>query len=181
VLILAIETSGKEGSVALLENETVLGRLSIPAGHTARRLAPSLAQLLASRGIAPAQVQLIAVSTGPGSFTGLRVGVTTAKTLAYAIGCDLIGIDTLDALAAKVSRPAGHAVELQVVLDAQRRELFLGRYGLAAGEPASAAALWKRQGATEVIATEAWLAQLSPQTLVSGPGLKRLADRLPHR
>ena len=178
MLILAIETSGREGSVALLENRTSLGRLSVPAGQTAQRLVPSLQQLLMDCRVAPDQVHLISVSIGPGSFTGLRVGVTTAKTLAYAIGCDVVGIDTLDAIAAQASDPAGHAGELQVVMDAQRRELFLGRYGLAAGEVLGEAA-WQRRGRTELFAAETWLAQLAPPTLVSGPGLQRLADRIP--
>ena len=173
-----METSSKEGSVALLENESVLGRHSIPTGQTARQLVPALAQLLSDRGIAAGQIHLIAVSTGPGSFTGLRVGVTTAKTLAYAIGCDLVCIDTLDAIAAQVASAAGVA-ELHVVMDAQRRELFLGRYGRAEGDLGSTAASWQRQRATEVIAAETWLAQLGPQVLVAGPGLKRLADRIP--
>jgi tRNA threonylcarbamoyladenosine biosynthesis protein TsaB len=177
VLILTIETSSKEGSAALLERDRVLGRATVPAGQTTRQLAPALAQLLADRGIAPGLVKLIAVSTGPGSFTGLRVGVTTAKALAYALGCDLVGIDTLDAIAAQVSVAAGVA-ELQVVIDAQRRELFLARYGPAAEIRGSAAENWQRRGATELIAAEAWLAQLAPQTLVCGPGLKRLADRI---
>ena len=175
-----METSSKEGSVALLENESVLGRHSIPTGQTARQLVPALAQLLSDRGIAAGQIHLIAVSTGPGSFTGLRVGVTTAKTLAYAIGCDLVGIDTLDAIAAQAPAAGGVGVgELHIVMDAQRRELFLGRYGRAGGDLGSTAASWQRQGPTELIAAEAWLAQLGPQVLVAGPGLKRLADRIP--
>lgn len=182
MLILAIETTGAGGSVAVLRDDRAAGRTSIDAGRTAQMLTPSIGRLLEGLGIRPGQIDLIAVATGPGSFTGLRVGVTTAKTLAYALDCDIIGIDTLDAIAAQahplsaIGRTGG---ELHVVMDAQRRELFWARFGPSAEEADRAASPWQRLGATEVIAVETWLAQLDHAALVTGPGLKRWKTHLP--
>src|SRR5690606_6005893 len=102
--ILAFETSGLLGSVALLE--TAEGKVvsaverETPADQrTARSLLPTTHRLLSDHGWRPADVELIAVTTGPGSFTGLRIGVVGAKTFAYAVGAKLVGVHTLAALA----------------------------------------------------------------------------------
>ena len=75
----------------------------------------------------PGEVQLIAVTVGPGSFTGLRIGVSTAKALAYALATPLIGVNTLEVILRQA--PAG-LPRLQAVLDAQRYELFAERQRL---------------------------------------------------
>lgn len=180
MLILAIETSGREGSVALLRDTVVADRLTIEGGRTAQDLAPSIGQLWQNLGVRPSDVRLIAVSTGPGSFTGLRVGITTAKTLAYALRCDVIGVDTLDAIAAQV--PVGTAPtkgHLEVVVDAQRQELFVGSYARAPVPIPDGGSPWERRGVTELVSAAAWLSQLAPGTLVSGPGLKRHSEHVP--
>jgi tRNA threonylcarbamoyladenosine biosynthesis protein TsaB len=181
VRILAIETASPGGSVALLAGDQLAGRIALdPAVGSARTLAPAIQRLLNDAGIRAEELKLIAVCTGPGSFTGLRIGITTAKTLAYALGCQVLGVDTLDAIAAQVPRPddGEHSGELHAVIDAQRRELFVGKFGLIP-EAAAAASAWRRRGETEVLAAEQWLSQLAPGTIVTGPGLNRLADRLP--
>ena len=179
MLILAIETSGKEGSVAILEDGSLRARKSVPPTQTARLLAPAMAEVLREVGAAPGQLQLIAVSIGPGSFTGLRVGLTTAKTLAYGVGCDLIGVDTLDVIAAQAPADESGSSELHVVIDAQRRELFHARFAQEPPSEQRPERHWRRSGATEVVAADVWLGQLTPQTLVTGPVLKRLSDRIP--
>src|SRR5262245_32191202 len=103
--IVAIETSGQHGSVAVLcgeeKGEARLVREIVLSDQqrTAQSLAPALNKLLQTAGWEPSTVSLVAVLTGPGSFTGLRIGVTTAKTLAYAWGADVVGINTLEAIA----------------------------------------------------------------------------------
>ena len=67
-------------------------------------------------------IDLVCVTTGPGSFTGLRIGVTTAKTFAYAAAAELVGTHTLAVLAAGVEQASGR---LWAILDAQRQELFV--------------------------------------------------------
>ena len=99
-LTLALETSGAVGSVALaLEDGTVVER-TFPEGTThGTGLFPACRDLLAEEGREIGEVGLVAVSQGPGSFTGLRVGVSAAKGLAFGLGCDLVGVSTLDVLA----------------------------------------------------------------------------------
>src|SRR6201999_4451574 len=89
--------------------------------RSAQTLLPAIGELLRTCGWRPAELELICTTTGPGSFTGLRIGVTTAKTLAYATGAKLIGVNTLAALAAAV-QPTTDRV--WAILDAQRQELF---------------------------------------------------------
>src|SRR5687768_12135976 len=109
--ILALETSGLSGEVALLEGERVIAEQWLdPGQRTARSLAPGMKQILQTAGWQPRDVQLVAVTIGPGSFTGLRVGVTAAKTLAYAVGCEVMGVDTLEVIAAQAPpKEAGDA------------------------------------------------------------------------
>ena len=71
-----------------------------PARRSARTLAPGIRHLLADAGWTPRDVALVAVSIGPGSFTGLRLGVMTAKAFAYAVGAPVLGIGTLEVIAA---------------------------------------------------------------------------------
>src|SRR6185369_14233589 len=102
--IIAIETSGRHGSVAALGGDAdaapPIGQIVLTAEQrTAQALAPSLKQLLAAVGWSPKDVEMVAVAIGPGSFTGLRIGVTTAKAFAYAVGAEVIGVNTLCALA----------------------------------------------------------------------------------
>src|SRR5262245_27922792 len=120
--ILALETSGSLGSVAALEDERLLATLPLdPAKRAARSLAPTIQRLLEQVGWRPADVQLVAVASGPGSFTGLRLGVTTAKTFAYAVGCQLLGVNTIEALAAGTPRECS---PLNVAIDAHRQQVF---------------------------------------------------------
>src|SRR5215207_3267182 len=128
--ILAIESSGRHASVATLLGDAggtrMLGQ-SLLSGdeRTAQMLAPTIQKLLTEAEWSPKSVELVAVTVGPGSFTGLRIGVTTAKAFAYAIGADVLGINTLEALA--VQSPPSES-PLWTVLDAQRQELFAAKF-----------------------------------------------------
>ncbi len=83
-MLLALETSGKAGSVALARADgTVVNRETDPAFGSARTLASTIRSLLESESVRPNELEAIAVTVGPGSFTGLRVGVAIAKTMAY--------------------------------------------------------------------------------------------------
>ncbi|HBO44409.1 MAG TPA: tRNA (adenosine(37)-N6)-threonylcarbamoyltransferase complex dimerization subunit type 1 TsaB, partial [Planctomycetaceae bacterium] len=85
--VLAIETTERVGTVALSEGDRLVVQRSLDAGQrSAQSLAPAVVQTLADAGWKPEDVELVAVTVGPGSFTGLRVGVTTAKTFAYGVG-----------------------------------------------------------------------------------------------
>jgi tRNA threonylcarbamoyladenosine biosynthesis protein TsaB len=138
--------------------------------RTAQSLLPTVRGALKQVGWRPADVQLVCVTTGPGSFTGLRIGVVAAKTFAYATGAKLVGVHTLAAMAAgagSLDRP------LWTILDAQRQELFAARF-----EP-SRPLIEQANPETRIIAVDTWLEQLQPQDVVAGPPLAKRCDRLP--
>lgn len=171
VRCLAIETSGLSGSVAALEGDRLLAEHALdPRQRSARSLAPAMRDLLTSVGWRPADVQVVAVGLGPGSFTGLRVGVTTAKTFAYAVGSQIVGANTLDAVAR--GTPAT-CPNLSAVLDAQREELFARDF------VRNALGAWRPVGETRIVPVDAWLAGLASGWMVSGPGWAKHAVRLP--
>lgn len=170
--ILAIETSGRDATLAALnsdqhgEPQTLAEAAIRGPERTAQLLAPRLQELLRDLDWKPSDVELVAVAVGPGSFTGLRIGVTTAKTLAYAVGAQVIGVNTLAAIAAQA--PADTA-PLWVVMDAQRQELFAAKFDAARNMVA----------APEILTQPAWQNLLQPGDQVTGPGLRRLRIDLP--
>lgn len=177
MLTLALETSGTTGSVALVDaaeaKVRLLGERQLPPGErTARTLLPAVQSLLQEHACRPADLGLIGATTGPGSFTGLRLGVVAAKTLAYATGAPLVGVHTLVAIAAGV---CPIETRLWTVLDAQRGELFVACF-----EPHADLAA-APEPATEILNVEDWLNRLSPGAVVAGPPLAKLRDRLPPR
>jgi tRNA threonylcarbamoyladenosine biosynthesis protein TsaB len=172
--ISAIETSGYHGSVALLtaadDGVQLVNQTALTGDQrTAAALAPALRQLLREADWPPASIELVAVAVGPGSFTGLRIGVTTAKTFAYAAGASIVGVDTLDVLAAQ-ARPSDAC--LCSIMDAQRQELFAARFQ-------NVGSHWKKVSETSIVAQDSWLAQLRQGECVIGPALRKLAPRLP--
>src|SRR5438552_3091101 len=99
-LTLAIETSGIVGSIALCSDGERIEERTLQLGrHHGQSLIPELRQLLEDHRRKPRDCDLIAVSIGPGSFTGLRVGVVCAKTLAYVTGSRVAAVDTFHAIA----------------------------------------------------------------------------------
>jgi tRNA threonylcarbamoyladenosine biosynthesis protein TsaB len=124
--ILAADTSTTTGSVALLDDTRLLCEWTLLAVQTHnRRLLQTIDDCLAAVGWTVQEVDLFAVTTGPGSFTGLRIGLTTVKTLAWALGKPLVGIPSPDALAA----PLGHAaLPVCPLIDAHRKEVFWAPY-----------------------------------------------------
>jgi tRNA threonylcarbamoyladenosine biosynthesis protein TsaB len=173
--ILAIETSGRHGSVAALAGESgvakPIGQIVLtPDQRTAQALAPATKQLLSDVRWSPGDVELVAVAVGPGSFTGLRIGVTTAKAFAYAVGAEVVGVNTLHALATQA--PPSDA-PFWTVSDAQRQELFASKFVV--GENLGV----RIECDTKIIPQDRWLAELRAGDRVIGPALKRLASRLP--
>jgi tRNA threonylcarbamoyladenosine biosynthesis protein TsaB len=169
--ILALETSDLTGSVALAADGKVLAELQLdPQQRSAQSLAPAIKRVLEQVGWQACEIQLLAVTLGPGSFTGLRVGVTMAKILAYAAGAEVLGIGTLEAIAA--AAPA-HVSAIAVAVDAQRGDVVAQRFQRGAtGWPEST-------GEAALLPLEEWLAALPPGVAVSGPVLKKLTGPLP--
>jgi tRNA threonylcarbamoyladenosine biosynthesis protein TsaB len=126
-IILALETATMCGSVALVAANRCLAEFSLQTGEThSRRLLAGVDWLLQETGIEWPMVDAVAVSLGPGSFTGLRIGLATAKGLAMAGGAELIGVGTLDGLAAQFF--AAGEVLICPVLDARKKEVYCGFY-----------------------------------------------------
>lgn len=129
LLTLGVETSGMIGAVSLRRAGETIDSVSLQqAGRRhAQTLVAEVDAMLRRAGVTSQQLEVVAVSIGPGSFTGLRVGVVFAKTLAYAIGCRLVAVDTFRAIAAAAPEDAS---EVFVVSDAQRGDLFVGHYAI---------------------------------------------------
>ncbi len=121
--ILNIETATKNCSVSLAKNgQTVVCKEISELGYShAEKLHLFIQEVLQESGVALSQLSAIAVSQGPGSYTGLRIGVSTAKGLSYALQIPLIAVDTLLALAHQVSECDGYIVPM---IDARRMEVY---------------------------------------------------------
>ncbi len=172
MLVMGIETSTMQGGVALVSEQGLLSEylLNVKATHT-ERLLPSIDRLLQDAGITMNRVEGLAVSVGPGSFTGLRIGLSTAKGLAVAAGKPLVGVPTLEAMAWTLPFCA-HPI--CPILDARKNEVYC--------------ALFRHEGGRLVRLMED--AALSPDLLISwireptvflGNGLAIYSDLLKSR
>ena len=130
-LMLALDTASPTGSVALVQGECLLGEslLNLKTTHS-ERLLGVVDRLLEGLGCTLDQLDALAVVRGPGSFTGLRVGMATAKGLALALELPLVGISSLAALAANA--PFAR-MPVCALLDARKDEVYAGLYSCAAG------------------------------------------------
>lgn len=170
--ILALETSERIGSLAALvqdgQTHRCVAEVTLPSGQrAAQTLLPNLQSLLADLAWKPSDLDLITATSGPGSFTGCRLGVTTAKTLSYATGAKLVSVHTLAAIAAGVT---ADYTRLWTILDAQRGELYVSRFE---GEETCHSPETKIQDA------EQWLEGLQAGEMVAGPPLGKLKDQVP--
>ncbi len=124
--ILAVDTSTDICSVAVLKDGEVLGErsLRVRTGHSGTIL-NLIDDVLGSSGLNKKEINLIATGIGPGSFTGIRIGISTAKGLAAALNCKVKGVCTLDAVAANAPETGKHVMP---VLDARKGEIFCALY-----------------------------------------------------
>jgi tRNA threonylcarbamoyladenosine biosynthesis protein TsaB len=176
--LLAVETSSSPGSVAVGTRATNLAAALVfqehplaAAGNQGRDLMPTIHAATAAAGWLLADVELVAVAIGPGPFTGLRVGVTTAKAIAWSTGCDLVGVSTAACLAeqataavAPVDRPADR---VDVAFAAGRGELFVTTATPLAPD---APHCWQTN-AGQLTTPAAWWESLPEGGLITGPGL----------
>jgi tRNA threonylcarbamoyladenosine biosynthesis protein TsaB len=164
--VLAIETSTTLASVALVESGMlVLSRSHARPKQSAERLLPMIAELLAEAGWQRSDVARLGVSVGPGSFTGLRVGIACAQGLALGLGVPLLGVTSLRAMARAV--PQSIPGVRCPVLDARRREVFVGGYGSGPLAPELLAPL----ALPAELARETLAAQLAAPLVWVGSGL----------
>jgi tRNA threonylcarbamoyladenosine biosynthesis protein TsaB len=167
--LLIVETSGRNGFVGVAEGSTLLAvRRLEEARRNARDLAPATVDLLTAQGWKARNLNGVVVSLGPGSYTGLRVGVMSAKTLAYAVGCALVGVETFAVVAAQAPKEINR---LDVLADAQQEKVYVQSF--------TRGAVWRPLGPLTVRPFSEWLALRGRETWVSGPGLHRWAPRTP--
>ncbi|MCL2348956.1 MAG: tRNA (adenosine(37)-N6)-threonylcarbamoyltransferase complex dimerization subunit type 1 TsaB [Planctomycetaceae bacterium] len=180
--ILAIETTEKQGSVAVSNDGVVLLCLSLDNRmRSAQSLIPAIKTLLADVSISTQLIDVIAVAIGPGSFTGLRVGLATARMLAYTIGAKLLGINTLQSIAANLTPEnegkIGQKIEqkVTVAIDAQRGDVSAQTFLLTQGSHFNDFIFPIPQDEPQLMSFENWLnLSLDDENLLfCGPVLKK--------
>jgi len=130
MLLLATDTSGQHGSIALARTAPSVAEIEIlevvplTGGAFSAQLVPQIAALLAKHGFAKDDVAAFVVASGPGSFTGLRVGLAAIKALAEVLGKPIAAVSLLEAVAVAGSLPG----KVMSALDAGRGELYVGKY-----------------------------------------------------
>lgn len=151
VRILALDTSNQTLSVAVCEDEKILGvhTVNIKKNHSTT-LAPAIAELMNEVEVEPEELDRIVVAQGPGSYTGLRIGVTTAKTLAYTLKKELVGVSSLAGLAANCITVSGLIIP---IFNARRNHVYTGAYKYVDGKLETVLA-------DRYILLETWLQQL---------------------
>jgi len=168
-----------EGLIARID--TVSLQLDARWG-SAKTLAPAIERLLCEQGLATRDLDAIAVVGGPGSFTGLRVGIATAKVMAYALGIPVVAVDTLDVIARQIADrqiadrtgPSGGVWDLFTVVDAFRGQSFWGRYRVCNGE--CSRTVETRIDDNDWLAVELVRSSLEGDVLVAGPSIQKLRD-----
>jgi len=163
--VLALDTTTRAGSVAVVEDERIVAERRGDDSRThAERLPAEITALLESRGLALADVDRFAVAIGPGSFTGLRIGIATIQGLAFVTERSIVGVSALEALAQIASGPPLGADDIVAAwIDAHRREVFSALYRVmtfplfdagrlreieapAVGDPAATLTQWANRG-----------------------------------
>lgn len=168
--ILAIDTSTPAAGVALMDGGTVLAESNLDSGIThSRTLLPEVKRLLDEFGIEIRDLTLVAVGLGPGSFTGLRIGLAVAKGLAWAARIPLVGVPTLDALARGYP---GDADQICPFLDARRNQVYAALY-----RP-SATGVFERTTEIQAYSIEDLAAVIAQQTVFFGPGVDHYGREL---
>lgn len=156
IVQIAIETSSSVGSVTLGMGEAPVETVQLPAQRRhAMELMPTIDRLFEKHGLTPQDLSAVYVSVGPGSFTGLRIAITTAKTLGYALNAELVAVPTLDVIVQNIVKPQAdqHAV---VMLNAKRGQCFTGIY--------------------QYSAQKGWSASMEPALLTPQQVCERLPD-----
>ncbi len=162
MLVLGVETSTTQGGVALVGDDRLVSEylLNVEATHS-ERLLPAIDRMLCEAGVGLDAISGIAVSIGPGSFTGLRIGLSTVKGLAYATGLPVVGVPTLEALAWAVPFAAEQVCP---VLDARKHEVYAALFRYERG-------VLVRLMADAALAPEALCSKIRKPTLFLGDGL----------
>ena len=169
MIVLGIETSAARGGVALARDGRPLAGRTFEKGLVhGREVAPAIELALEEAGISLKQIDVIAVDVGPGSYTGVRVGVATAKTLAWALEARLAAVVSLDALA-EAAKDLGPSIV--PVLDARRNQLYTAAYRSDAGSVT-------RVSGPSVVALDGFLETVPRPAVLVGDVIEKFPDEL---
>ncbi len=167
--VLALDTTTRGGSVALVEDDRILAERRGDASRShAERLPGDLLELLTGAGVTIAAIDLFAVAAGPGSFTGLRIGIATMQGLAFVTGRRMVSVSALEALGQMAAQALAPGTIVGAWMDAHRREVFSALYRVtdvssfaperlmtiepaAVGDPAATLLRWKERGMPAVV------------------------------
>jgi tRNA threonylcarbamoyladenosine biosynthesis protein TsaB len=168
--LLILETSGRPGLVALALGDQLHGvHILDDSRRHARDLAPAVAELLTAQEWRARDLDGVLVGRGPGSYTGLRVGIMSAKAFAYATSRALIGVDTFAVLATQAPAEVGR---VDVLADAQQDKVYAQTF-------AREGEMWRAETELRIVPFAEWLAGRRSEAWVTGPGLKKWQDQLP--
>src|SRR5262245_45885211 len=181
--VLALDTTTRAGSVALIENERVIDeRVGDGSRSHAERLPHDIHAIASAHGVAIPEIDLFAVASGPGSFTGLRIGIATIQGLALVTNRPVVPISALEALAHAASTSLEAGALVATWMDAHRRDVFAALYRVTAASPFDPARIVELDGATvgdpgSILA--AWRDRIAGQRLLLvGDGAVMYADRI---
>lgn len=164
--IIAIETSSRRGSVALGEGSVVRSSTAFSAdARHASELLPAIERLCAEAGWGRRTIGQVHVSIGPGSFTGLRVAVTTARHLAMGLGARVVAVPSLAVIADNARLMDEPPARVAVILDAKRGQVFAGMFELRDE-------WYEACGAAALVEPGAWLSGLPRPVAVMGEGVR---------
>ncbi|HEY8422999.1 MAG TPA: tRNA (adenosine(37)-N6)-threonylcarbamoyltransferase complex dimerization subunit type 1 TsaB [Thermoclostridium sp.] len=126
MIILALDTSAQAASAAVAKDGYLIGEITVRNGKThSQKVIPMIDSLLEMLDYKPEDLDLLSVANGPGSFTGLRIGVVTIKAMAYALNKPVVEVSTLMGLAYTVNEPDGLVCP---IMDARNRQVYTGLY-----------------------------------------------------
>ena len=171
-MLLAFDTSTAAGSVALWDQRLLALRTFDAGREHSKRLFPEIEQVLVDAGRSREQVVAVGVTIGPGSFTGLRIGLSAAKGLCRGLEVPLVAVSTLEVLAARLP---WCRLPVCAVLDARRGEVYTATYDTSQGRPVP-------MGPERALTPEALLAEWGDgDVLFTGDGVDRLPEEVRHR
>ncbi|UDI77873.1 tRNA (adenosine(37)-N6)-threonylcarbamoyltransferase complex dimerization subunit type 1 TsaB [Staphylococcus taiwanensis] len=171
--LLLIDTSNQPMSIALMNDDVVLTEETTEnkKDHSSQ-LMPAIKRLFEQTAIDKRDLNSIVVAKGPGSYTGVRIGVTTAKTLAYALKTDLYGVSSLEALAATIDKTDERL--LVPIFDARREAVYTGVYQYNNGELTTVL----KDQYLPINELQAKLTQLNQSYIFIGQDAEKLSDKL---
>ncbi|MBI2873949.1 MAG: tRNA (adenosine(37)-N6)-threonylcarbamoyltransferase complex dimerization subunit type 1 TsaB [Firmicutes bacterium] len=136
MLILGLDTSTSAVSAGLVRDGRIISEVFLDRGlkHN-QRLLPLVERVLAEAGSCPADLDAVAVTTGPGSYTGLRIGVMTAKALAYGLGIPVVGLGTFEAIFSQAPRLSMEGTPVWVLLEGRKNQVIGGYFPGSVSQP----------------------------------------------